>query len=45
MIYTYAITPYEDWHRQAWAAGMVLLMLVLGANILSRLLLHRQLKG
>jgi phosphate transport system permease protein len=45
MIYTYAITPYEDWHRQAWAAGMVLLMLVLGANLLSRLILHRQLKG
>jgi phosphate transport system permease protein len=45
MIYTYAIAPYEDWHRQAWAAGMVLLMLVLGANVLSRLILHRQLKG
>lgn len=45
MIYTYAIAPYEDWHRQAWAAGMVLLMLVLGANLLSRLILHRQLRG
>jgi len=45
MIYTYAIAPYEDWHRQAWAAGMVLLMLVLGANVVSRLILHRQLKG
>jgi phosphate transport system permease protein len=45
MIYTYAVTPYEDWHRQAWAAGMVLLLLVLGANVLSRLLLHRQLRG
>lgn len=45
MIYTYAIAPYEDWHRQAWAAGLVLLMLVLGANLLSRLILHRQLKG
>jgi phosphate transport system permease protein len=45
MIYTYAIAPYDDWHRQAWAAGMVLVMLVLGANILSRLVLHRQLKG
>jgi len=45
MIYTYAVAPYEDWHRQAWAAGMVLLMLVLGANLLSRLILHRQLKG
>ncbi len=45
MIFTYAITPYEDWHRQAWAAGLVLLLLVLGANILSRLILHRQLRG
>jgi phosphate transport system permease protein len=43
MIYTYAITPYEDWHRQAWAAGLVLLILVLGANIISRLILHRRL--
>jgi phosphate transport system permease protein len=43
MIYTYAITPYEDWHRQAWAAGLVLLILVLGANIISRLVLHRRL--
>ena len=29
MIYTYAIAPYDDWHRQAWAAGLVLLALVL----------------
>ena len=33
MIYTYAISPYDDWHRQAWAAGLVLLALVLVANI------------
>ena len=45
MIYTYAIAPYEDWHRQAWAAGLVLLILVLGANLFSRLILHRQLRG
>lgn len=36
MIFTYAISPYEDWHRQAWAAALVLLALVLGANILAR---------
>jgi phosphate transport system permease protein len=41
MIYTYAIAPYEDWHRQAWAAGLVLLILVLGANVLARLLMRR----
>src|SRR5579863_3505006 len=28
MIYTYAVGPYEDWHRQAWAAGFMLLTLV-----------------
>jgi phosphate transport system permease protein len=40
MIFTYAIAPYDDWHRQAWAGGLVLLTLVLGANILARLLMH-----
>ena len=29
MIFTYAIAPYDDWHRQAWAAGLVLLGLIL----------------
>ena len=41
MIYTYAIAPYDDWHRQAWAAGLVLLLLVLGANVLARLIMRR----
>ena len=43
MIYTYAISPYDDWHRQAWAAALVLLMLVLVTNILARLVLARKL--
>jgi phosphate transport system permease protein len=42
VIYTYAISPYEDWHRQAWAAGLVLLGLVLLANIGARLILSRK---
>jgi phosphate transport system permease protein len=41
MIYTYAIAPYDDWHRQAWAAGLVLLALVLIANIGTRIVLSR----
>lgn len=41
MIYTYAVSPYEDWHRQAWAAGLVLLGLILIINILARTILSR----
>ncbi|HEV2348969.1 MAG TPA: phosphate ABC transporter permease PstA [Terriglobia bacterium] len=41
MIYNYAISPYDDWHRQAWAAGFVLLMLVLILNVTARLILSR----
>jgi phosphate transport system permease protein len=41
MIYQYAISPYDDWHRQAWAAGFVLLTLVLLVNILARQVLAR----
>jgi phosphate transport system permease protein len=39
VIYTYALSPYNDWHRQAWAAGLVLLALVLAANLGARYLL------
>ncbi len=41
MIYTYAIGPYDDWHRQAWAAGLVLLGLVLLSNLGARFILAR----
>lgn len=41
MIYTYAIAPYDDWHRQAWAAALVLILLVLGVNVLARLVVLR----
>jgi phosphate transport system permease protein len=41
MIFNYAVAPYDDWHRQAWAAGLVLLTLVLLANVSARLLIGR----
>jgi phosphate transport system permease protein len=41
MIYKLALSPYDDWHRQAWAAGLVLLGLVLLANIAARWVLSR----
>jgi phosphate transport system permease protein len=42
MIFTYAIGPYEDWHRQAWAAGFVLLAMVFTFNVMARFLTFRQ---
>ncbi|MGA2325664.1 MAG: phosphate ABC transporter permease PstA [Bryobacteraceae bacterium] len=39
MIFTFAVSPYDDWHRQAWAAGLVLLALMLTANVAARLVL------
>jgi phosphate transport system permease protein len=41
-IYNYAISPYEDWHRQAWAAALVLVLFVLVMNIITRLILQRK---
>jgi len=41
MIYSYAQAPYEDWHQQAWAAGLVLLVLILAINIIARAILAR----
>jgi phosphate transport system permease protein len=41
VIYNYAISPYDDWHRQAWAAGLVLLALILMVNIIARVILSR----
>ena len=41
MIFIRAISPYDDWRRSAWAAGMVLLVGVLLANIAARLILSR----
>jgi phosphate transport system permease protein len=41
MIFKYAISPSEDWHRQAWAAGFVLLVLVLTVNTVARFAIGR----
>jgi phosphate transport system permease protein len=41
MIYKLATGPYDEWHQQAWAAGLVLIAMVLTANILARMILAR----
>jgi phosphate transport system permease protein len=35
-IFAYAISPYEDWHRQAWAGALVLIAIVFTLTLLSR---------
>ena len=42
MIFVYAISPYDDWHRQAWAAAFILLLMVLTANVATRTILFRR---
>lgn len=37
-IFNYAISPYEDWHRQAWAGALVLLLLITAINVSVRVL-------
>jgi len=39
-IFTYAVSPYEDWHRQAWAAALLLVAFVLVLNVTARLLVR-----
>jgi phosphate transport system permease protein len=35
-VYTYAISPYPDWHRQAWAGALVLVAIVFVCSLLAR---------
>src|SRR5258706_6171650 len=43
-IFNYAISPYEDWHRQAWAGALVLLLFVAIVNVSVRVLTRDRLK-
>lgn len=40
-IYSYAISPYDDWHRQAWAGALVLIILIVSAVTAVRLAVRR----
>ena len=44
-IYTYAISPYEEWHQQAWAGAFILVMFVFFMNLTSRAIIRRQPAG
>ncbi|HMF96484.1 MAG TPA: phosphate ABC transporter permease PstA [Vicinamibacterales bacterium] len=40
-VFTYAISPYDDWHRQAWAGALVLVTIVLICSLLARVATRR----
>ncbi len=40
-IYVYANSPYDDWHRQAWAGSLVLIVLIVGAISAVRYVVRR----
>lgn len=41
-IFTYAISPYDDWHRQAWAGALVLLLMIMVINLSVRFISQRK---
>jgi phosphate transport system permease protein len=43
-IFAYAVSPFEDWHRQAWAGALVLMTIVLSVNIAARAVAARHVK-
>jgi phosphate transport system permease protein len=40
-VFTYAISPYDDWHRQAWAGALVLVAIVLVCSLAARFATRR----
>jgi phosphate transport system permease protein len=40
-IYTYAISPYDEWHRMAWAGSLVLILLIVGTFTIVRVVAAR----
>lgn len=44
-IYSYAISPFADWHQQAWAGALVLVLFVFVMNLTTRIILVKRSQG
>ena len=44
-IFSYAISPYDDWHRQAWAGALVLIVIVFLMSFISRFVIKMRYKS
>ena len=42
VIFQFAMSPYEDWHRLAWGGAALITLLVLAINIAARVLFRRR---
>jgi phosphate transport system permease protein len=42
VLFNYAVSPYDDWHAQAWAAALVLATLVLAGNVIAKVATTRR---
>src|SRR5215467_6177139 len=44
-IYVYANSPYEDWHRQAWAGALLLIIMIVGTTSIVRFVFRQRIGG
>ena len=44
-IFAYAIAPYDDWHRQAWAGALVLILLIFASSLVTRIVTRGRYSG
>jgi phosphate transport system permease protein len=44
-IFTYAISPFDEWHRQAWAGALLLVIMIVGTTTVVRLVFQRRMLG
>lgn len=44
-IFAYAIAPYDDWHRQAWAGALVLIVLIFSSSLVTRIVTKGRYSG
>jgi phosphate transport system permease protein len=44
-VFTYAISPYDDWHRQAWAGALTLIALVFIVSFAARVVTSGRFSG
>jgi len=44
-IFNYAISPFDEWHRQAWAGALLLVIMIVGTTTVVRLVFQRRMLG